>query len=71
MEKSSEDIVRHYKSLSPNCSIKNGRSSLSALKWAIKQNNIHNIALTGNYGSGKSSVIQTLLNEDKNLKKIQ
>lgn len=69
MEKSSEDIVRHYKSLSPNCSIKNGRSSLSALKWAIKQNNIHNIALTGNYGSGKSSVIQTLLNEDKDLKK--
>ena len=31
------------------------------MRWAIKNPNVHNIALSGPYGSGKSSVIQSYL----------
>lgn len=34
------------------------------LRDALKDNNIHNIALTGPFGSGKSSVIRTLVDEE-------
>lgn len=32
-------------------------ASFDALGYALDQQNIHNIAVTGNYGSGKSSVL--------------
>lgn len=37
---------------------KDGKYS-EALEWALKNKNIKNIALTGTYGSGKSSIIRT------------
>ena len=34
---------------------------MGALSWALNQDKIHNIAISGPYGSGKSSVIRTFL----------
>lgn len=51
-----------YSSLSPVDDIKGDGSYLRALKWAIdnrKEKDIKNVALTGPYGSGKSSVLKT------------
>ncbi|WP_162126401.1 YobI family P-loop NTPase [Flavobacterium phycosphaerae] len=42
--------------------IKNEVTYTSALFWALKNKNIKNIALTGSYGSGKSSIIKTFKN---------
>ncbi|MBE7659939.1 hypothetical protein G1K77_05075 [Tenacibaculum finnmarkense] len=57
-----------YSSLSPinNGDEKNHYSN--ALKWAIdnrKEKDIKNIALTGTYGSGKSTIIKTFKNNYK------
>lgn len=41
---------------------------LSRLKQAIDQGDILNIALTGNYGSGKSTILRTFENENKEYK---
>ena len=38
---------------------------LNALKWALEQKKITNIALAGPYGSGKSSIIDTFLEKHK------
>lgn len=51
-----------------------GKSDISyhcveELKYVIEQTNCRNIALTGVYGSGKSSVIETYLNEQSFCKK--
>ena len=50
-----------YRDLAPVDNIANGKEYLKALHWAIKNNRIKNIALTGPYGSGKSSIINTYL----------
>lgn len=51
----------NYKDLAPIDNISNGKEYLKALHWAIKNKRIKNIALTGPYGSGKSSIINTYL----------
>lgn len=51
----------NYKDLAPIDSISNGREYLKALHWAIKNKRIKNIAITGPYGSGKSSIINSYL----------
>lgn len=50
-----------YRDLAPIDNISNGKEYLKALHWAIKNRRIKNIALTGPYGSGKSSIINTYL----------
>lgn len=45
--------------LSPKNNIKNNSVYEEALKWAIESEEIKNIAVTGPYGAGKSSVLQT------------
>lgn len=50
-----------YDDLAPESDIKNGKEYLNALYWGVKNKNVKNIALTGPYGSGKSSIIQTYL----------
>ena len=50
-----------YRDLAPIDNISNGKEYLKALHWAIKNKRIKNIALTGPYGSGKSSIINTYL----------
>lgn len=51
----------NYKDLAPIDSISNGKEYLKALHWAIKNKRIKNIAITGPYGSGKSSIINSYL----------
>lgn len=61
------EITKLYRSLGPIDDIQEGEGFVEALNWAIQQKNIFNIALTGNYGSGKSSIIQTLLKNNNDI----
>lgn len=47
--------------LTPTDEAKDCESYMDALSWALSQDKIHNIAISGPYGSGKSSVIRTFL----------
>ena len=41
------------------------KTVFAALDYALSQNNVHNIALTGNYGSGKSSILESYIKRNK------
>jgi len=58
-----------YVTLNPDDNIANGAEYLNALKWAIDGEKATNIALSGPYGSGKSSVIETFLRNNPNFRK--
>ncbi len=58
-----------YVTLTPDDKITNGAEYLKALKWAIEGKKARNIALSGPYGSGKSSVIETFLKNNPSLAK--
>ena len=51
--------------LTPISNAENVEEYLNALKWALDQKKITNIALAGPYGSGKSSIIDTFLEKHK------
>jgi len=50
-----------YIDLAPMDNIEDCDEHIKALQWAIANPKIKNIALSGPYGSGKSSIIQTFL----------
>lgn len=52
-----------YKALTPNCNADNVNEYIKALEWALKDDKIKNIAISGPYGSGKSSFIETFLSQ--------
>ena len=54
-----------YQDLTPIDHIENGEEYIAALNWAFHNKKIKNIALTGPYGAGKSSIIETFLAEDE------
>lgn len=54
-----------YQDLTPIDHIENGGEYITALNWAFQNKKIKNIALTGPYGAGKSSIIETFLAEDE------
>ena len=54
--------------LSPNNSIENIGNYKTYLDEALKNEKIRNIALSGNYGSGKSSIISTYFEQSENRK---
>ena len=59
-----------YRALLPIDNIENGDEYIAALRWAFENKKIRNIALTGPYGSGKSSIIETfLVEEEKSVQK--
>lgn len=58
-------IENDYISLAPIDNVENGAVYFQALIWAIKQKRVNNIAITGPYGSGKSSIIETLLKRER------
>lgn len=59
------DKYSEYKDLAPISNAENVEEYLNALKWALDQKKITNIALAGPYGSGKSSIIDTFLEKHK------
>lgn len=60
-----------YYSLTPDNNIENGEEYFRALDWALEQEDIKNIAISGPYGSGKSSVIESYLNFHKEIKPLR
>lgn len=53
---SSEDV---YKDLTPKEELESNKAYIESLDWAISNDNVLNIALSGPYGSGKSSILKT------------
>lgn len=62
---------RQYETLTPKNNIENGEEYMAALDWALSKPDVHNIALSGPYGSGKSSVIESYLKERSGLKALR
>lgn len=52
-----------YSDLAPVDNIEKSKVYFEALDWAIENENITNIALTGPYGAGKSSIIKSYIKE--------
>lgn len=48
-----------YEDLTPVDNADEDKKYSDAIEWAVKNNNVKNIAVTGPYGSGKSSVLRT------------
>ena len=65
------DSSRYYEALTPADDIENGQEYMAALDWALNQPAIHNIAISGPYGSGKSSVIESYLKKREGLKALR
>ena len=61
-----------YNSLAPKVGKEVDKDNVytDALLWAIKDKDIKNIALTGIYGAGKSSVLEKFTEENKECYKI-
>lgn len=59
-----------FHSLAPTDNAEKTDIYFSALDWAIKEKNINNIAITGNYGAGKSSILNTYQKSSKDKKKF-
>lgn len=64
-------VKTHITSLAPKVltkedDLKKIKPYLTALKNAIDDTNITNIAISGSYGSGKSTIIKTFQNQNKN-----
>ncbi len=66
-----DDKNRLYEALIPNNNIENGQEYMAALDWALSNPGIHNIAISGPYGSGKSSVIESYLKKCSKLKVLR
>lgn len=62
---------RYYESLTPKNDIENGQEYMAALDWALSKTDVHNIAVSGPYGSGKSSVIESYLKQRSGLKALR
>ncbi len=60
-----------YRDLTPVDNIENGEEYFNALNWAFQNKKIKNIALTGPYGSGKSSLIESFLANDDKTKSLK
>lgn len=57
----------NFNTLSPTDNAENVENYIDSLDWALKnKNRIKNIAISGAYGSGKSSVIRTFIKRNKN-----
>lgn len=65
------NMNRQYEALTPKNDITNGQEYMAALDWALSKPDVHNIAISGPYGSGKSSVIESYLKERSGLKTLR
>jgi hypothetical protein len=48
----------HFVDLTPTSDLLKSKSYLEALKWALENKQVYNIAIAGPYGSGKSSILK-------------
>ncbi len=48
-----------YRDLAPENNIANGEEYFEELNWALNNTKVHNIALSGPYGAGKSSILES------------
>ena len=62
MDKENKNIIDHFSNLAPVSDGLNQEVYIELLKKGIEDENVKNIALTGSYGSGKSSILKRLLN---------
>ena len=69
-QEASDMPPKTYYSLTPTDEAKECKSYLDALSWALSQKEIRNIAISGPYGSGKSSVIRTFFKKNPTYKYI-
>lgn len=65
------NINRQYEALTPKNDIENGQEYMTALDWALSKPDVHNIAISGPYGSGKSSVIESYLEQHSDLNALR
>lgn len=56
-----DNLVLEYKDLAPIDNASGCKEHIKALEWAVSSERIKNIALSGPFGSGKSSIIETFL----------
>jgi hypothetical protein len=66
MQEVNNDRSLNLKSLTPSDDAQNGDFYCQALSESLKEVKHYNIALTGGYGSGKSSVIETFCKRNEN-----
>lgn len=59
-----------FHDLAPTDELDASKEYFKALDWALKNDRITNIALSGPYGSGKSSIIQSYMKKHRGLKAI-
>lgn len=59
-----------FHDLAPTDELDASREYFKALDWALRNDKITNIALSGPYGSGKSSIIQSYMKKHRRLKAI-
>lgn len=67
----SSKTTNEYKDLGPSDEAKFVAEYFNALDWAFNNKNVYNIALTGPYGSGKSSIIKSYIKKHPELKYVQ
>lgn len=60
-----EDHKNKYNDLAPINTLSQDDTYIQALNWAFMNPSIKNIALTGAYGSGKSSILLSFWNNMK------
>ncbi len=63
LNKNGEVSKSVYSDFTPKDNIEKGAECLGALEWALNNYKVTNVALTGPYGAGKSSVISTYLSQ--------
>lgn len=64
-----EDHKNKYNDLAPINTLSQDDIYIQALNWAFMNPSIKNIALTGAYGSGKSSILLSFLEQYENIRK--
>jgi hypothetical protein len=65
--KPKKEELNCFHPLSPTCDAEKIEKYIKSIEWALDhKDKIKNIAISGSYGSGKSSVIQTYIKQNKN-----
>jgi len=61
-QKKQIEVINHFNPLTPTDNAEDCEIYLESIEWALKnKSTIRNIAISGTYGSGKSSIIKTFI----------